>query len=262
MTVERAIPGEPGWAELAAPHLARYYFAADYVAGRRVLDAGTGSGYGAALLRAAGASAVVGVDVDPAAIALAASRFGGEGLEFIVDDAQRLERVAGPLDVICCFEMIEHLAQPERFLEAAGRLLAPDGLLLVSTPDRAATPPFVDGRPQNPFHVHEWYRDEFLQLLSARFSAVDLRVQVCTAALQSRIDAVAALRQGLMWSNPLLVFLWRKLAIRRKHRRPWKQLDGLAAPTVADYPIVAPALAPILGTSCFHVALCRRPRLD
>jgi protein-L-isoaspartate O-methyltransferase len=49
--VERLVPGEPEWAEFSAPHLARYLFAAEYARGRRVLDAGTGSGYGARNLR-------------------------------------------------------------------------------------------------------------------------------------------------------------------------------------------------------------------
>jgi hypothetical protein len=41
MNVERAEPGTPQWAELAAPHLARYLFAAERVGGRRVLDLGS-----------------------------------------------------------------------------------------------------------------------------------------------------------------------------------------------------------------------------
>ncbi len=68
MNVERAEPGTPQWAELAAPHLARYLFAAERVAGRRVLDLGSGAGYGAAVLRCAGAAAVLGVDADATAV--------------------------------------------------------------------------------------------------------------------------------------------------------------------------------------------------
>ena len=209
MTIERAVPGDASWLELAAPHLARYFFAAEMARGRRVLDAGCGSGYGARILQAAGAAHVLGVDLDPQAVAHAKAHYGGAGIEFLVDDCRELGRVAGPVDLICNFENIEHLEEPERFLAAAGRCLVPDGTLLVSTPDRAATPPFVAGRPRNPFHVHEWYADEFAALLRAHFAQVELRVQVESLAAAARRDAVAALRQGLLWSNPLAMLLWR-----------------------------------------------------
>src|SRR3989304_4043351 len=141
MSVERAVPGSPEWGELAAPHLARYLFAGEYAPGRRVLDAGPGSGYGARMLRTAGASSVVGIDVAPEAVRSAREHFAGDGIEFLVDDCWQPRHVSGPFDLICSFENIEHLDRPEDFLAAAAGLLAPDGVLLVSTPDRAASPP-------------------------------------------------------------------------------------------------------------------------
>ncbi|MGA2031135.1 MAG: class I SAM-dependent methyltransferase [Thermoguttaceae bacterium] len=257
--MERAIPGQPRWAELAAPHLARYLAAAEHVRSRRVLDAGSGAGYGAALLKAAGAVAVQGVDADADAVCQARQRFAAPGLDFHVDDCETLATLASPFDVICCFEVIEHLQRPERFLAQAARLLAADGLLLVSSPDRAATPPFVTGQPRNSFHVHEWYGDEFRALLLGSFAEVELRVQVESIAVESRRTAVAALREGLMWSNPLLVFLWRKLRFG-KGQRAWTRLAGLAAPAPADYPIVPAPLASVFGTPAYHFALCRGGR--
>jgi SAM-dependent methyltransferase len=257
---ERAVPGDPLWAELAAPHLARYLFAIEFCHGHRVLDAASGSGYGARLLRSGGAAAVVGVDVDAAAVAQAQSQFGGDGVEFLGDDCETLQRLSGRFELICSFETIEHLQRPERFLAAAARLLAPDGTLLCSTPDRSASPPTVDGRPRNRFHVHEWYREEFRQLLAAHFAEIEIRVQIRSTALESREAAVAALRQGLSWCNPLAAFLWRKLPQRGGRPRPWKQLAGLATGSPTDYPIVPLEIAPLLGKSCFHVAICRKAK--
>ncbi len=260
MSVERAVPGEADWTELAAPHLARYLFAAESAAGLRVLDAGCGAGYGVCLLRSAGAASVRGIDCDSAAIELARSRYGSDRTEFVVDDCQSLTASPGPFDLICCFENIEHLPRPEAFLAAAASRMSPHGRLLVSTPDRAVSEPYVAGRPRNPFHVQEWYRDEFQRLLQRYFCQVELRVQIQTAAVAQRQAAVEALRQGLTWANPLTIFLWRKLARGPDGRRSWKGLQGLAASSPGDWPIVPQAMAPLLGIGHFHVAICSQPR--
>ena len=76
--MERAIPGDPTWAELSAPHLARYLLAGEYAKNRRVLDAGTGSGYGAHMLKIAGASYVEAVDIDPDTVRYAEDQFADE----------------------------------------------------------------------------------------------------------------------------------------------------------------------------------------
>ncbi|MGB8854720.1 MAG: methyltransferase domain-containing protein [Pirellulales bacterium] len=259
MNVERAEPGTPQWAELAAPHLARYLFAAERVGGRRVLDLGSGAGYGAAVLRTAGAAAVLGVDADATAVARAQARHGGEEVSFTVGDCQELADVAGGWDVISCFEVIEHVPRPESLVAGAARRLAADGTFIVSTPDRAATPPFVAGRPRNRFHEHEWHRNEFTALLRRHFHDVDVRVQVETAAAQARRDAVEALRTGLMASNPLFVWVWRKCSCARRDARGWARLAGLAAPSITDFPIVPAAVADVYGSAWFTVAICRRP---
>ncbi len=53
---ERPDPAGDDWADHHADHLSRYLYGAPFVSGRRVLDAGTGPGYGAVLLKDAGAS--------------------------------------------------------------------------------------------------------------------------------------------------------------------------------------------------------------
>src|ERR1051325_4257955 len=120
--VERAVPGEFEWSQLSAPHLARYLAAAELAKGSRVLDAGSGAGYGAALLKLAGAVSVQGAELDPDTVRQSHDHFAGAGVEFVVDDCELLEKVAGPFDLICCFEVIEHLQRPERFLRRAAEL--------------------------------------------------------------------------------------------------------------------------------------------
>lgn len=262
MTLERATPGDAEWTELSAPHLARYLFAAEYARGRQTLDAGAGSGYGAILLAQAGAANVLAIDIDASVVEQAQQSYQIPGLTFGVDDCETLTQSPGPFDLICSFENIEHLRHPQAFLAAAAHRLRPDGTLLISTPDSAASPPCVNGRPRNPYHYQEWDQAGFQELLSPFFADVELRVQVVTSAQQARMEAVAALRQGLLWSNPLTVLLWRKWPPgAKKTARGWKKLAGLAAPSPADYPIVAACVASAWGASRFHVAICRHPHL-
>jgi SAM-dependent methyltransferase len=72
-------------------------------------------------------------------------------------------------DLIVSFETLEHLAEQEALLAGFARLLAPGGLLLVSTPDKRNYSERTGYR--NPHHVRELYREEFEALLARNFAA-------------------------------------------------------------------------------------------
>lgn len=263
MSIERLLPNSPEWDRHWADHVARYLFAAPYVAGKRVLDAGTGGGYGAALLLAAGASSVTAVDIDQPTLDKARAQFTDDRITFVRDDCETLANVHGPFDVICSFEAIEHLRNPGAFIAAAARVLSPDGVLLCSTPDRAATAPYNGDAPANPYHINEWYRHEFEAMLAPHFGGIDLRSQVISASLRQRKDTVDSLR-SLLWDlceNPVI-------RLGRRLQRLWNKgsemprVDGLAAASATDYPIVPAGVAPFVGTSWCHVAVCTKPRVQ
>ena len=259
---ERAIPGTRGWERMHADHLARYFFAARHCERARVLDAGTGPGYGAAILHEAGARQVMAVDIDAPTIAQAAATYRLPHLAFIVDDCQTLQRVEGPFDLICNFENIEHLQHPKHFLAQVVRLLDADGLFMCSTPDRNGPyQPWVNGRPNNPHHTIEWYADEFRELLSTYFEEVDVRAQVMSHAAVQRGRAVQGLVAHLdyLWSNPVLRA---ERAVKRLLGRPneWPTVTGFDIPDIGDYPIVSRCVTAAVGIPFCHVALCRRAR--
>jgi SAM-dependent methyltransferase len=240
-----------------ADHVARYAFAAGYAKGCRVLDAGCGPGYGSMILAAAGAVSVVGVDYDAKTVAQAQSNHKHPALTFVVDDCEVFAHVSGPFDLICSFENIEHLRQPERFLAAAARALTPDGLLIVSTPDRAGTAPFVNGKPANPHHFHEWYATEFLGLLSPHFGQCEVRTQVKSFAVDRRRQGVEALVAHLK-RNPIARLRGVASVLIRKQSY-WQSIRDIATPSVADYPVVDAAVAPFFGLPWCCVATCRMP---
>jgi len=170
------VPGAEGLENLFAEHMSRYMLAAKFLDAGAVLDLGCGCGYGASYLASRGGSDVLGVDISPEAVGFAESRYGRPGLAFAVMDARALA-LAGPFDVVTCFEVIEHVEDAPRVLAEISRVLADRGVLLVSTPDKTT---YVAGGPggSNPFHVREYTRDEFEELLRPVFSHVRLLDQV------------------------------------------------------------------------------------
>lgn len=170
--VERFEPERLHGELVEAEHLVRYHWAAGAVAGREVLDAGCGVGYGSALLvQLGGARRCVGVDIAPDAIERARADHGGdERLDFRLGDVTALDFPDDSFDVVTCFETVEHIDEPaqERFVAEAARVLRPGGQLIASSPNRGQYP------PGNPFHVRELTPDELERLARGAFAEVRL----------------------------------------------------------------------------------------
>jgi len=77
-----------------AENIQRFQFALEWCRGKRVLDAGCGSGYGTHYLGCNGASSVLGVDISTEAIDEARREYQTDNVRFEVRDLQRLD--AGP----------------------------------------------------------------------------------------------------------------------------------------------------------------------
>lgn len=170
-TGERFMPGQGG-AQIAYEHLLRYLFAREVVTGKRVLDLGCGEGYGAFLL-AQRAQRVIGIDVAPVAAAYAASKYAAGNLRFVVGSALDVPLVGEhQFDIVTCFEVLEHVADSEKLVSEAKRMLRTDGILIISTPNKKTYSD--DPQTRNPFHVREFYLHGFLDLLRARFKHLAL----------------------------------------------------------------------------------------
>ncbi len=257
---ERPEPGTDSWRWEHADHVSRYLFAQEFVKGRRVLDAGTGPGYGAALLREAGALEVCAVDADEAAIAAARRQYGDLGITFRVDDCETLSSFDQMFDIICCFEVLEHLHDPMAFLRTAVRLLTEQGILLCSSPDRRAPEyEWREGKPNNPFHVNEWYVNELRVLLSQHFKQVDVLLQIKTLSYLAHVDAVESLISYMI--NEPVRRVWRGMGrlLGRRQIPSWAKVRELSTPSVHDFPIVPYSVSQILGRPWCLVAICREP---
>ncbi|MGB9619991.1 MAG: class I SAM-dependent methyltransferase [Armatimonadota bacterium] len=136
-------------------HLARYSWSVSFVSSRFILDAACGVGYGCAMMAEEGKAArVVGIDLSAEAIEEARRRYGHiQNIEFRIASVEDLPFEDGVFDVYTSFETIEHVPHPDQLLREAVRVLKPDGVLLISTPNRIVTNPGIplEGKPFSRF---------------------------------------------------------------------------------------------------------------
>lgn len=172
-TGERIVPGRVN-ADLLNEHLCRYRFAQLLVDGKMVLDVGSGVGYGAKIL-AEKANAVVAVDHSEETVRYAGEKYARGNIEMVVGDGENLPLAGESVDVAVSFELIEHLHGQKAHLLELGRVLKPDGLTVISTPNRVFYS--QESNQANPFHTREFDFQEFLDSLKSVFRSVEIYFQ-------------------------------------------------------------------------------------
>jgi 2-polyprenyl-6-hydroxyphenyl methylase/3-demethylubiquinone-9 3-methyltransferase len=156
--------------------------------GKSALDVGCGAGLLAEPLARLGAN-VIGIDAAPEVIAVARQHAAARGLD-IDYRVSAIEALEGEFDLITCMEVVEHVADPPAFLAALARRLAPDGLLILSTPNSTGWSKLMmitlgEGLGQIPRGTHDF--DKFI-------SPERMKVLLAGAGLSS-LDF-----EGIAWS--------------------------------------------------------------
>ena len=170
-TGERILPEKESHL-MVARHFSAYLFAKEYVQGKKVLEIGFGEGYGADFL-AQFAAQVTGIDYSKEAVAFASGKYHKPNLKYLALVASDLSSLNEKFDVICSFQVIEHIPDDRKFLEDIKGLLSPQGVFICTTPNRLdASPGSV--APFNKFHLREYLLDEFRQLLMGSFDQVEI----------------------------------------------------------------------------------------
>jgi ubiquinone/menaquinone biosynthesis C-methylase UbiE len=185
---ERFDPEQSAGTLMDSEHRGRYCWAAQLLAGKSILDAGCGTGYGLAIMAEAGAGELTGVDLDEGAVAAARGRTEQHGATVTEGDLHALGFPDASFDAAVCFETIEHLASPEQGLAELRRVVRPGGMLLVSSPNPDVYP------SGNQHHLHELRPDELCGLVGEHFKAVGSYVQ--HAWLASVIEPAEAHQNG------------------------------------------------------------------
>ena len=146
------------------------HFGADHssrhpLKGKSVLDVGCGAGLLCEPLARLGA-AVTGVDAAPENIMVARVHAEQSGLTIDYKAGELSEQGLGKFDLVTAMEVIEHVANPAAFVSELTKHLKPDGLLIMSTPNRTAPSKLLlvevaERFGQVPRGTHNW--DQFLQ---------------------------------------------------------------------------------------------------
>jgi len=169
LTGERTVPGLAEENYWFRRHEVVYRRLAGRCAGRDVLEAGCGEGYGADLI-AGVARRVIGLDYDEATVAHVRARYPRVDMRH--GNLAQLPLPDGSVDVVVNFQVIEHLWDQPQFVAECLRVLRPAGLLLMSTPNRVTFSPGRD-TPINPFHTRELNAGELTELLETAGFALD-----------------------------------------------------------------------------------------
>ena len=163
-TGERFLPGMSS--ELELEHLHRYLFAVQFAKGRHVLDIACGEGYGSFMLSQI-ARSVVGVDIDSKTVADASTKYCAENLSYKNGSCIELPLSDRSVDLVVSFETLEHIAEHDQFMLEIKRVLRPEGILIMSSPERDVYASYREG--DNEFHAKELNRAEFKDLLAKHF---------------------------------------------------------------------------------------------
>ena len=149
--------------DLYQAHASIYRFFQRFTANARVLDLGSGTGYGSVVL-AENAASVTGVDIDPNNIRYAQLHFQKENLNFVRGDAQSLADImtGETFETVVSSNVFEHLSDVDAAMEGASTVLSPGGVFVL------AVPPIYDEmtlRAHDHIHyhrsnlfIHEWLR--------------------------------------------------------------------------------------------------------
>lgn len=218
--------------------LSRYKFVINFVEGKKVIDLGCGARRGPWLLSEK-AERVIGADISREAIFYAKKKWPRMNLAYTVFNATEVPFSDNVFDVVISFEVIEHIADYISYIKEVQRIVKPDGICILSTPNK------YFGHQSNPEHIKEFSREELESLLSSYFEDVIFFGQKRT----SRVKAAESVSRQVYQITRFDYFKLRRLFPSRLRDRlfvffvyllsKWKHVPQKGKIAVDDFKICA-----------------------
>lgn len=144
--------------------LLAYVEAAKLISGK-VLEIGTGSGYGIEIISPVADEFVT---VDKFETSALEKIKGHDNVKFIQMNIPPLVGLEdNSFDFVISFQVIEHIKNDQDFVREIQRVLKPGGKFIVTTPNKTMS------ISRNPWHIREYKIDELTNMLGKYYSSVD-----------------------------------------------------------------------------------------
>ena len=250
VTGERVVTARGGFNPTWQRHVAAYALTEPYLPGGRIADIGCGVGHSYRLLAP---RETVGIDLDAEALR-------GQERPTAAADMRRLPFPGDEFDGALSVHSIEHVPDPERALAEIVRVLRPEGVAVLVTPNR-----LTFARPDeiiDPYHYVEYDPREFGRLTGPFFDEVEVAGIFGSEGYLEFVAREHARLDRLLRLDPLRL---RRVLPRRARQRlyDWRlgrerRDDDPAAEAIGvdDFRLGHTSLESALDV----VAICRRPR--
>lgn len=182
------LPGNRATAEQLSMIHTRYRLAYDLCAGKDVLEVACGPGRGLGFLSEK-AKSIVGGDLTHSLVDQANRLYGGR-IKVVLMDAQAMPFGDQSFDIVLLFEALYYLTRVDRFLAEARRVLRPEGLLLLCTPNRE----WPEFNP-SPFSQEYYSASQLARMLEASGFDAEIKAGFRVSNETAGRKAVAAARR-------------------------------------------------------------------
>ncbi len=165
---------------------------------------------------------VFGVDISEVAILAAKENLGADFVTMA--NLQDLKLEENSFDVICCFEVLEHLHKPKDVLKECMRILKNDGVLFASVPNFDSLERKIFGRVWNgidaPRHLLH-FNGKTLYKMVCGCGFLDCRVFDVASHLVNDVGIISAYSDGVrQYLRKLGLYLAKSSAISNIGNRP------------------------------------------